>query len=280
MRGPGQGGGAWPRAAASPGPGTRLALCPRPEAGFPDSSLPLDSRGCPSPPNRSGSLLNGKCLVSIWALTKWNFPSAMEVTSAHGQALRLLSCQRLGRRRLAARPRLDTRAPTPPGPEAAVSQPWTTWPLPRPCSPCHGACPPRRPRPGPVPTRSAGWGPPSPHPLWRRSTNRPLGSELTPPRAGPGPCLRPIGRTNEASSPNKSSQAARGAGPGAPGSGGLRVQVGGPSRVQGAPAQPQAGWLQAGDPSQASEGRATLYHQMSVTEAPGMVLSSTADGRA
>lgn len=80
--------------------------------------------------------------------------------------------------------------------------------------------------------------------------------------------------------PTSPPRAARGAGPGAPGSGGLHVQVGGPSRVRGAPAQPQAGWLQAGGPSQASEGRATLYHQMLVTEAPGMVLSSTADGRA
>ena len=56
------------------------------------------------------------------------------------------------------------------------------------------------------------------------------------------------------------------------------MQVGGPSRVRGAPAQPQAGWLQGGYPGQACEGRATPCHQMLVTEAPGMVLSSTADG--
>ena len=33
-----------------------------------------------------------------------------------------------------------------------------------------------------------------------------------------------------------------------------------------------------GDPGQACEGRATQCHQMLITEAPGMALSSTADG--
>lgn len=75
-------------------------LPPSPEATFPDDSLPGHSwaspaspgRGLlsPSPPPRPGPIQkeNGKCLISIWALTKWNFPSVMEVMSALGQARR------------------------------------------------------------------------------------------------------------------------------------------------------------------------------------------------
>lgn len=74
------------------------APCTTSEARFPDISLPLPFWGGPASPFlrlASPWLLpgpiqkeNGKCLISIWALTKWNFPSVMEVMSALGQARR------------------------------------------------------------------------------------------------------------------------------------------------------------------------------------------------
>lgn len=74
------------------------APCTTSEARFPDFSLPLPFWGGPASPFlrlASPWLLpgliqkeNGKCLISIWALTKWNFPSVMEVMSALGQARR------------------------------------------------------------------------------------------------------------------------------------------------------------------------------------------------
>lgn len=51
------------------------------------TAFPWRSRGGPAFPfNSLASPLNGKCLISIWALTKWNFPSVMEVMSALSQA--------------------------------------------------------------------------------------------------------------------------------------------------------------------------------------------------
>ena len=49
MQGPGQGGGARPRTAASSSPGSQLALCPHPEARFPENSLPLALPRVPLP---------------------------------------------------------------------------------------------------------------------------------------------------------------------------------------------------------------------------------------
>ena len=69
-----------PPAQGPGGPGLTSALVQR-------TAFPWHSRGGPAFPfNSLASLLNGKCLISIWALTKWNFPSVMEVTSALSQA--------------------------------------------------------------------------------------------------------------------------------------------------------------------------------------------------
>ena len=59
------------------GPSLPSALILRPDSQR--TAFRWHSRGCPSPPNRSGSRLNGKCLVSIWSLTKWNFPFHMRL---------------------------------------------------------------------------------------------------------------------------------------------------------------------------------------------------------
>lgn len=75
-------------------------LCPRPE-----NSLPLAFRGGPAFPfNSLASPLNGKCLISIWALTKWNFPSVMEVMSALSQARQGAGARILTARHSAGRP--------------------------------------------------------------------------------------------------------------------------------------------------------------------------------
>lgn len=52
MRGPGQGRGTWPWEAASSGPGAQLALCPHPEARFPENSLPLAFLRVPRLPSK------------------------------------------------------------------------------------------------------------------------------------------------------------------------------------------------------------------------------------